>query len=465
MKEIKVMKNIGKYAVLAGLVLAAVSCTDYLDIKPYGKTIPQTPEEYSALLQTRLYEIEEGEETIIGDVGSVADLECYADDLESKLTQYPTGNYAPLYVGDDLSDKQVLYAHLYEVIRDCNIVLDGLAEDTSEEASDVKGLAYALRGICYYNLLRDFCEPWEGNASGKLGVPLVTVFDMEARTIRSSFSETVKRVADDLQSAIDCNIRNEDYLFDSDVMLGYLARVHFWAGNYSQAASYASQVLERHPLLGGDAYKSMMEETGEGTGNILMKGGTRSTGSGDSQAISYLQCKPVSKQFINLFAEGEQDIRYGISLGKKRTFAKRPMACLRSAEMQCILMESQYHQGLETEALASLNELRRHRITGVTDYTMETLPPVDPDDNVKVDARGQALTPLIYAILCERRKELFLEGDRWYELKRNGRPEMWTHRQGRKYTTLEFMYTFPLPIADVILTDGLVQNPGYDNVK
>lgn len=461
----KTMKNICNCMAVAGIVSVMVSCTDYLDIKPYGKTIPQTPEEYSALLQTRLYEIEEGEETIIGDVGSVADLECYADDLESKLTQYPIGNYVPLYVGDDLSDKQVLYAHLYEVIRDCNIVLDGLAEDTSEEASDVKGLAYALRGICYYNLLRDFCEPWEGNASGKLGVPLVTVFDMEARTIRSSFSETVKRVADDLQSAIDCNIRNEDYLFDSDVMLGYLARVHFWAGNYSQAASCASQVLERHPLLGGDAYKSMMEETGEGTGNILMKGGTRSTGSGDSQAISYLQCKPVSKQFINLFAEGEQDIRYGISLGKKRTFAKRPMACLRSAEMQCILMESQYHQGLETEALASLNELRRHRITGVTDYTMETLPPVDPEDNVKVDARGQALTPLIYAILCERRKELFLEGDRWYELKRNGRPEMWTHRQGRKYTTLEFMYTFPLPIADVILTDGLVQNPGYDNVK
>ena len=55
------MRNICKYAVLAGLVLAAVSCTDYLDIKPYGKTIPQTPEEYSALLQTRLYEIEEGE--------------------------------------------------------------------------------------------------------------------------------------------------------------------------------------------------------------------------------------------------------------------------------------------------------------------------------------------------------------------------------------------------------------------
>ena len=459
------MRNISKYTVLAGVVLAAVSCTDYLDIKPYGKTIPQTPEEYSALLQTRLYEIEEGEETIIGDVGSLADLECYADDLESKLTQYPSGNYVPLYVGDDLSDKQVLYAHLYEVIRDCNIVLDGLAEDTSDEASDVKGLAYALRGICWYNLLRNFCEPWEGNASGKLGVPLVTEFDMETRAIRSSFTETVEQAEEDLLSAIECNIRNEDYMFNSDVMLGYLARLHFWAGNYSQAASYASQVLEEYPLLSGDAYKAMIQTTGAAAGNMLVKGGSRVLGSGDAQTVTYLQCKPVSKQFINLFAEGAQDIRYGLSLGKKRTFAKQPLACMRSAEMQCILMESKYHQGLESEALASLNELRRNRISGVADYTMETLPPVDSEDNVKVDARGQALTPLLYAILCERRKELFLEGDRWYELKRNGRPEMWTQRQGRKYTTLKFMYTFPLPIADVILTEGLVQNPGYEKVQ
>ena len=452
-------------ALAAVSMIFLVSCTEYLDIKPYGQTIPQTPEEFSALLQTRLYQIEEGEETIIGDVGYIADLECYADDLESRLTQYPSGNYVPLYVGDDLSDKQVLYADLYEVIRDCNIVLDGLAEDNSQDASDVKGLAYALRGICYYNLLRNFCEPYEGDASGKLGVPLVTVFDMEARVIRSSFYETVDQAADDILAAISCNISNEDYMFDSDVMQGYLARLYFWAGEYGQAASYASAVLEKYPLLSGEAYRSMIQTSGGKAGNMLVKGATRTVGSGDSETVSYLQCKPVSRQFIDLFAEGDSDIRYGISLGSRRSFAKQPLACLRSAEMQCILMESYYHQGREEDALAALNELRRNRITGVTDYTMETLPPVNEEDNIKVDARGRALTPLIYAILCERRKELFLEGDRWFELKRNGRPEMWTHRQGRKYTTYRFMYTFPLPIADVILTDGLVQNEGYDNVR
>lgn len=452
-----------KLLVAISATAVLVSCTDYLDIKPYGQTIPQTPEEFSSLLQTHLYNIDYGERTILGNISSISDYECYADDLDSRLTQYPTGNYVPLYVGDDLSDMTVLYADLYQVIRDCNIVIDGLGEESSDDAVQVRGLAYALRGVCYYNLLRNFCEPYEGNASGKLGVPLVTVFDMEAREIRSSFNETVERAADDMLAAISCDIRDEDYRFNSDVMRGYLARLYFWAGNYGQAASYASQVLEAYPLLSGEAYRTMMETTGAKAGNMLIKSNIISSGSGESSAIAYLRSKPVSRQFIDLFAEGDQDIRYSISLDGKRGFNKRPVACLRSAEMQCILMESYYHLGREDDALAAMNELRRNR--GIPEYTMETLPAVNEEDNIKTDALGRPLTPLIYAILCERRKELFLEGDRWFELKRNGRPEFWTHRQGRKYTTLKFMYTFPLPITDVILTEGLVQNPGYENVQ
>ena len=78
---------------------------------------------------------------------------------------------------------------------------------------------------------------------------------------------------------------------------------------------------------------------------------------------------------------------------------------------------------------------------------------------------GKELTPLINAILNERRKELFCEGDRWYELKRNGRPEFWVAKQGRKYTTAKFLYTWPLPIDDILLVPGLVQNPGYEKTE
>lgn len=68
----------------------------------------------------------------------------------------------------------------------------------------------------------------------------------------------------------------------------------------------------------------------------------------------------------------------------------------------------------------------------------------------------------VAAILNERRKELYLEGDRWYELKRNGRPERWCGHSGVKYVTAKFLYTFPIPKEDIALNSGLIQNPGYE---
>ncbi len=459
-----------KKFILAILPLVSLmSCTDYLDIKPYGKTIPKTADEFSSLLHYHLNEIDWGEETIVGNAITSGELECYADNLESLLTQYPTGNFIPLYIGDDLSEKQYLYGDLYAVIRDCNLVMGYLEERDSRLGQDVLGTAYALRGVCYYNLLRNFCEPWDGNASGKLGIPVVTEFDMEAKPLRSTFQEVVDRADEDFRTAISYDIQDPVFRFNSDVSKGYLARLHFWAGNYRQAASYASELLQKYPLLSGEAYRNMMESEVAATGNMILKSYTIVESSKKISydgMRSYMQARPVSAGFVKLFSgEEDTDIRYSLSVGKDRVNNKYLFSCLRSAELQLILMESYYHLGQEADALAALNELRRNRITGVADYTMDTLPPVNEDDNITVDAKGNALTPLLYAILCERRKELYMEGDRWYELKRNGRPEMWTAKQGRKYTTYSYMYTFPLPVKDIELVDGLIQNPGYENVE
>lgn len=84
-----------------------------------------------------------------------------------------------------------------------------------------------------------------------------------------------------------------------------------------------------------------------------------------------------------------------------------------------------------TEALKYLNLLRSKRITqNYTAYTMDNLPEV-AKQNITIDATGAPLSKLISAILCERRMELFLEGDRWFELKRNGRPEFWIAANGK----------------------------------
>ena len=51
--------------------------------------------------------------------------------------------------------------------------------------------------------------------------------------------------------------------------------------------------------------------------------------------------KPVSKSFIDLFVEKEQDVRYSFLFNNKREAQKVPLACVRSAEM-CLIMAESY---------------------------------------------------------------------------------------------------------------------------
>ena len=137
---------------------------------------------------------------------------------------------------------------------------------------------------------------------------------------------------------------------------------------------------------------------------------------------------------------------------------------MRSAEMLLIRAESYYHKGSEDLALADINTLRGNRILNYEPLTLSSLPePIPGTDYITQDVTGVPLTKLMALILTERRKELFLENDRFYELKRNGCPEFWVAVNGQKYTNRKFMYNFPIPIRDTKLIPGLQQNEGYED--
>lgn len=446
-------------------LLTLCSCEDFLDIKPYGKTIPRTAEEFSALVHQMANGIDTGgtaESAIVGSVSNSEDMEMMADNLEAYLTELPGGNMLPFYIGDRLSAKQSVYSNLYQTIRNCNIILDEFEEGrNTRDGQDIVGTAYALRGICYYQLLRQFCPPPAGGDE-MLGVPLVTEFDMEAAPLRSTFNETVLRAEADLKAAINCHIANEMYRINDDVCTGYLARLYFWAGRYGDALEKAQALMEKYPLLSGEDYTAMMTTQFGMNGNMLIKGDRIQSSYSSIPAVSeQARLRPISARFVNLFPEKASDIRYRLFVDKKRKNKKTIFACMRAAEMHLIAMESRYHTDDEEGALQALNDFRRCRIEDVTDYTMETLPAIREDEYITTDAKGQPLNPLIYAILTERRKELFMEGDRFFELKRNGRPEFWVTKKGLKYYTRRFMYTFPLPVADITVQPLLKQNPGY----
>ena len=439
-----------RYIVYVLLVLSGfcVSCDEYLKTKTYGEILPETTEDYASLLHTHLYNIEAGtSEKILGNFNDVLRWECFSDNLNASLST--SVKNTPIYVGSYISSAIYRFNNLFQVVKDANVVLDNVKGKDSELDKKITAIAYTLRAVVYYNMMRELCEPYEKQrATEIMGVPIVDHFDMEAKPGRGNIQETVDFIVEDLKKAISLNQVDEKYIFTVDVAKAYLAKTYFCAQDWKNAVSTAKELLDKYPLIEGEEYKAMIQSTpplATKPGNVILCSYNRGSLSTAFQArySTDSRRRPVSLKFAELFTEKEKDIRYKLFFDKTFLNTKRLNMQIRSAEMCLILAESYAHLQDEDNALLYLNNLRAKRITDYVPLTRSSLPAVDDSALVTVDAEGKALTPLMSSILNERRKELYMEGDRWFELKRNGRPEFWVGYNGIKYTTWKYLYTFP----------------------
>ena len=67
----------------------------------------------------------------------------YSDNLDGDLN---TTDRVPLYVGTDINSMTTRYGTLYSVIKDCNIILDNLEDQTSELGKKTMAIAYRVAG-------------------------------------------------------------------------------------------------------------------------------------------------------------------------------------------------------------------------------------------------------------------------------------------------------------------------------
>lgn len=453
--------------ILLLLASAFLSCTRYLGVKPYGMIIPKTPEEFDALIQPHLKDIDQGKENmvLIPDGYTALSWDLYGDDYEPAL-RGDQASAAPFFIGTKIelsSNSLNEYGKLYAIIKDANIVIDGIGESADENAQKTLSASYALRGIAYYQLMRLYCEPISGDPL-QMGVPMVRVFDMEAQVPRGTVSELKSAIESDLLKALSYDPQDPAYLFTSDVLRGYLARLYFWTEEWAKAAETAGQLLAKYPLLPREAFVKMMT-TASKSGNTLIKiaQGTLNV-TIQAQIDNIQKYFPLSLRFTTAFSDYDKahDIRYTSWVDKKLHALKPPYSGLRSAELLLIQAEAEYHLGHHDKALSLINDLRRHRIDGYTPISMNALPEAPERELITEDASGKAITPLLALILSERRKELLNEGDRFFELKRNGRPEFWKALDGYRYDMKAYMYTLPIPLDDLYLQESLIQNPEYD---
>ena len=450
--------------ILAAVCMGLVSCNNYLNVKPQGKVLPQTDEEFASIMHNRICDIEGGyDEFVIGNMDVISRREGCSDDLDANIA---VGSITA-YAGDVINNRQSDYREIFEIVRDCNIVIENLEGRTTTLASDVLAAAYAMKGICYYNLMRDFCDAWDASdAEEQLGMPLIDEFDILDMSVRASLAQTARYTENLLNKSLSKKMSDGKFFFTEYIVKAYQARLAFWTEDWGRTISICNDIITNSgvSLTSIDGYEEMIQAQYDKKGEVLVRSHINNSSELDwyfSYVKGYIATRPVSASLVALF-DKENDIRYQVGIDSKRMGVKTPECRIRLSEIYLMLAEAYCHKGENELALTVLNELRRHRITNVVDLTMTTLPPLRNDNRIVVDAEGESLTTLMQAILDERRREMFLEGDRWFELKRNGCPEWWIINNGLKYTTKKYMYTAPIYKGDVDINPDLKQNIGYE---
>ena len=404
-------------------------------------------------------------------------------------------NYRPMtdwYFNAETGTIASSWAGMYRVISNANDLLEQLARfenaSNKKQADRIKGQLLAVRGLAHFDLLRCFSDDYDRN-SDELGIALVTVsgskkpFAQPARaSVKASYDQIIKDLEEGLTYVKNTdkpiNTKLERNKLDEVGISAILARVNLYAKQYDTAIRYASDVIKARPLADNFDFPFMWTDNGVEEVAFSVYFGTGEGGRLASEVFSQgvnRAAFDMSQEVANFYGKNDidrlKDIRWDSYVtAELATSANEPrknrfvatkynkkastaiadgivnFKAFRTGEMYLIRAESYALTNKENLGLADLNELRSTRIE---DF----------------NAGKETGANLIQAIATERRKELWLEGHRWFDLKRTSR-NIARQKCESPTTACELKadnraWTFPIPLSEMQSNPNMVQNKGW----
>jgi starch-binding outer membrane protein, SusD/RagB family len=397
-------------------------------------------------------------------------------------TQESLANFRQLVNWDYAADNgaiEGLWTDAYRIIAQANITLRGIDEFAAENQGKynrIKGQALAIRAYVHFDLLRYFATDYDRNSNAP-GIPYKLSFSTED-IARPTVSQTWDNIFSDLEEAANllqdvdrgingtANYTNRSNI-DAVTVQAILARAYLYAGLFAEAEAAATAVIQVVPLAPRSIFAGIWRDENIGATEVIwsvtFNAGEGSPGSNvyfpNGNRSSFRVSNEVLSQYDRM-----NDIRYssyfeivGNRLVVSKYLGKGNLRdgivnwkVIRVSEMYLIRAEAIARQsGRDAAALTDLNQLQATRIQGY----------------VPVLLNGQAL---LDAIAEERRKELFVEGHRFFDLKRTTRMIERTDC-GTAFTSCALgaqsrAWAWPIPINE-INANALIgqenQNPGY----
>lgn len=352
-----------------------------------------------------------------------------SDVVETNQYGYNTRyDFTDIY-GRTNSAGSLVWTLLYAGVNNANNVIDNIdaATGSQSDRDRIKGQAYALRGYMYLILASHFSFAIDKDPEA-VCVPIYTqTTDFETATegrAASNVTQVYAQAISDLEQALELipanYVRSAKYQINQQVVLGLLARATLYARQWQKAVTYSDQLLAQNSyLMTEDEWKSGFNNVSI---NEWIWGHPQTTDQhGYSQYLNYINSTDaavgnyrivVDPWFRELYNDGDyrkDQIYWAPTPGsdpasatllwmrnEKFRYSDTSVrmgdgVLLRVGEIYLINAEAKAQLGQPTNALVSLNTLRRARGAELADEALSG-------------------TDLLEEIYLERRKELWGEG-------------------------------------------------------
>ena len=395
--------------------------------------------------------------------------------------QFNANNVAPVTV----------WTGYYRAIFRANIAIERIPEIKMDATLQKRLIAESqfLRAYFYFNLVR-----WFGD------VPLVTkqLTQDEFKQSRAKTTDIYAQIITDLKAAIGALPEKSQYpaadlgRATKGAARGLLAKVYLTTKDYTNAEKYATDVINSKEYSLLPDYTKIFTQEGENSSESVFEVQSTVTSSRTDGGSQFNEVQGVrgtpnlgwgfnrpSDSFILEFEPGDprrdatilyegevlpdgSDIVHKNPLIFNARFNQKAwvpthvggngagpgnIRLLRYADVVLMAAEALNENGKTVESLKQLNSVRA-RARGTNSAI---LPDVTETDKTKLRDK----------IWHERRVELGLEQQHWFDLLRTGRAEAAMIKNGKSFTKGKHEL-LPIPQSEIDLSAGtLVQNPGY----
>ena len=439
-----------RYVLIGIMVLYVSACGDFLDEYSQDLTYARTLADLEEVLIGAGYVNTESGISEIDALNYMPWLHVMDDDIKesciddedrfrTKYRQFHLWGTYP-WMSENEVIKDPIWPELYERISVMNVILSKLDEidNGTEEGDRLRGECHFLRAYFYWFLVNVYAKPYsQSTASTDLGVPVKTTEYIEDKYFhRNTLGETYAQIRTDLEAAVHCLRGKEEFtIYQANYYAAQalLSRVALYMGDFEICVQAADSVIQsgKYDLLDYNTLPQDMNRQGTDINavNVVDASSPETIFSqGVNIFVSFTGFNrknnfKVSDELVDVLHKEEgcgEDLRYLFSMyanGSTDPDKRYPMKraklgggvvssewLIRYAEVLLNKAEALVSLGRETEAIEIIEELRKNR--------------VDVDTYRSLDVRsGEELMVLVRD---ERRRELCFEGQRWFDVLRNG---------------------------------------------